>query len=377
MKCLQVDTMSGKTHPIQSSFNIRMSYLLANSTYVVGSSGYFIFFEIYFQQLPLKRKLGIMRATHLQQNNAEVVELIDTYFSILKKKAAMKHPPQNIFAIYMQMENAINKLLKDWIEAIKKDIEGFGLSKLIELVSPKVLEVYAFNDVESEEENVYINKSSIFQKKFKDFDVGEVIWLLPQNFFREEVFSPDEELDTDIILESTNPYFIKAFEFANINILSITELQAIRSEFAEPLQQIQKELQQWALSCRVGSGRNHLAKHVIPLLNQLNDCISNNALLQRVAVLQKNIGNQCIYLAEVDYSKILKYYYAENLFAEEEYNFYVSEYEKQEPYNVPILVYSDSKHKLFTTDDNDVAKVDDNEEQQLVQPKKSIIVDEN
>lgn len=368
MKCLQVDSKEGSVDILQYTYQLRTGILLAQTTIIVGNTGFLIFFEAYFNSLSHIRQVKLMDGAN-QDAAQESKDCVANYLKITKDFAKIKHPPNNHLIAVKKMERTMVLIVNEWKNEVLKNIDLLGLKDLYSFYKKGVFEPLAYALTGETESDVFLPRLKVITHKSPINFSQKVLWLMPSQFYSNSIFT--QAAHSTLPLNDDVPYFIKAFTLPNINLLSIAELNSIRNQLSSLLIQFNEAVDEWATACYLNEGKNIFENKVIPLLPEVNEIIENNLLLKHLNNIHQHQSTHTIFLGEVDKTTFLKWHLQQKIIDNDEYENILEENKNSTQHTVPIMLFLNQEHLVFEDEENQKQT----EEIEIANVKKYITVD--
>ena len=338
MKCIQFDFGKGLERATSDAFGIRIAYLFSDYFNLIGNSTFLITVEEVLKTFTLTQKVKLLY--NMPTFEPDFKMIAENFLDFQKQAKSMKHPPNAVFLAGRKLENAMDAIVQEWVESFKVNLHRDGFTDLLLLADSDEgrFNIHNADHPVGKSESGHLCGLEVLNNLQPENAVRNSIWMQSDFFYHANFFETTIATSVDMI-EDDMPYFIKAFEVPNLNILNITELKSIKTQMALPLAPFKTEMNEWATQCYTSGGKNHFINKVLPYFSQLQEVIDSNPILSHLANIKQGQATISAYLGEVSPLILWKFYHHHKLLSDEEYNKLVCDYDDMPNHTVPILLY--------------------------------------
>ena len=341
MFCFQLDFSNESFVNPAYAFQINVSYVLSNTTYIMGHTTVVLFFEHHFKQLPLLDRAKIAYTYH--PNDLLAKESFEGFFHQMKETKKHKHMPNALFLQSKKMERTMDKMLASWVENICIDLEKGGFYAFSRSFQKGVLENFNWDReqvIHPKDKDLYLKRQDVFSNQIIYPNMDKLIWMMPEMFYNQLYFGEGAIVDAEKI-EQGKPYLVKCLTMPNINLLKGSELTLIRDEIASHTETFKAEVYAWANKCyKEKEGNCYFKETVMPLMATVQQAIDNNPLLMQWSNVDSVKTTSAIYFGEVSPLTMWQYYKDNEVIPEELYTQLRQEYAQKESYSIPVMVFA-------------------------------------
>ena len=338
MRCIQFDFAKGLDSPAPDAFGIRIAYLLSDYFNLIGNSTFLITIEEVLKIFTLPQRVKML--LNMPNCEPDFRMIAENFLDFQKQVRSMKHPPNAVFQAGRKLENAIDTIVQEWIEAFKTNLQRDGFTDLIYLTDyeDNSFEIHNADHPVGKSQKGHLCGMEVLNNLQPENAIGNSIWMQSDSFYHANFFETMVATSVDMI-EDDMPYFIKAFDVPNLNILNITELKSIRTQLAAGLIPFKTVMDEWATQCYQSGGKDHFIDKVLPSLAKLQEELDNNPILNHLSSIKEGKITISAYLGEVSPLILWKYYHHYKVLTEDEYNTLVNNYDNLPNHTIPILLY--------------------------------------
>ena len=336
MKCIQFDVIKDMEDLPADAFGIRMAYLISDYLNLIGNSTYLITMEATLKTFSLAQRVKLLY--DLPNCEEEFKMIAENYFDFTKQIRSMKHPPNNIFLAGRKLEKIIETTVQDWIENFKVNLDKSGFNGLLELSDYINFGIHHAHKIVGKSENGHLCGFEVINNLQPENAIGNSIWMQSSFFYHTDFFETMVATSVDM-MEEDMPYFIKAFELPNLNILNATELKSIKAQIATDLLPFSTKMDEWALQCYKSGGTNYFIEKIFPSFVQIQESLDNNPILHHLSSIKEGKTTISVYIGEVSPLIHWKFYHHHNMLSDIEYDTLVNNYNELPNSTIPILLY--------------------------------------
>lgn len=350
MKCIQFDVTKDVEELPADAFGIRIAYLLSDYINLIGNSTYLITLEATLNTFSLAQRVKLLYDLPDCEDDFKLVA--DNYFDFNKQVRSMKHPPNNIFLAGRKLEKTIETIVQDWIENFKVNLDKKGFNGLLELSDNINLGMHHADKLIGKSENGHLCALEVINNQQPLNAICNSIWMQSSFFYHTDFFETMVATSLDM-MEEDMPYFIKAFEFPNLNILNVTELKSIKTQIATDILPFKSMLDEWALQCYASGGTHYFIEKMVPSFAQIQETLDNNPILHHLSGINEGKVKISVYFGEVSPLIHWKFYHHHKMLTDEAYETLVNNYNELPNYTIPVLLYIPSSTGLILGEDQE------------------------
>ena len=336
MKCIQFDVTKDVEELPANAFGIRIAYLLSDYINLIGNSTYLITLEATLNTFSLAQRVKLLYDLPNCEDDFKLVA--ENYFDFTKQVRSMKHPPNNIFLAGRKLEKTIETIVQDWIENFKVNLDKDGFNGLLELSDYINLGIHHADKPVGKSENGHLCGFEVINNLQPLNAIGNSVWMQSSFFYHADFFETMVATSLDM-MEDDMPYFIKAFELPNLNILNTTELKSIKAQIKTDLLPFNTMMDEWALQCYKSGGKNYFIEKIFPSFVQIQETLDNNPILHHLSSIKEGKLSISVYIGEVSPLIHWKFYHHHNMLSDVEYDTLVNNYNELPNHTIPILLY--------------------------------------
>lgn len=347
MYCFQLDFPDESFVNPAYAFQINVSYILSNTTYIMGHTTLILFFEYHFKQMPLMERTKIAYKYH--PNDPLAIEAFEGFFYQVKENKKHKHLPNALFLQSKKMEKTMNRILDSWVGNICNDLEKGGFYAFSKSFQKGVLENFSWERedvIDPKEKDLYLKMKDVFGNQIANPNMDKLIWMMPEIFYNQLYFGEGAIVDTEMI-EEGKPYLVKCLTMPNINLLKGTELGVIRDTISNHIAIFDVHVNEWTNKCyKEKNGNHYFRETLMPMMATVQQAIDNNPLLMQWGNIDSVKTTSAIYFGEVSPLTMWQYYKDNGVLPEELYKQLQHEYAQRESYTIPVMVFAYNMDKL-------------------------------
>jgi len=338
MQCFQLDFPDGDLINPAYAFQVNVAYVLSDTTYLLGNTIFFLYFEEEFKRRDLMQRAHMVHK--FQVNEPETNTAFENFFIQQKQAKSVKHLPNNLYILNKKMQRDMDIILKDWVDKLCKSMKEAGFYAFSHNFDPGILINYFLTSTGLNQQDLLLDDKQLFSNQLLKADMDKMIWLLAEGFYSHQYFSKGAITETNAV-EEGKPYLIKCLKVPNINLLNGTELRLVRDAIINHTASFRAEAGAWAKQCYTNkNGIETFKEKLLPLMATVQDAIDNDPLLKQWGNIDSVKNTSAIYFGEVS-PEMLWSYYKDNLVLNEElHNQLIEEYAAKENYTIPVMVFA-------------------------------------
>jgi len=327
------------------AYQLKVAYILSDVLNAVGNCPFAITFEKSQATMTIDEKVYLV--DKVENADEELKGLIELYFEVRKNFKSMKHPPNNIFLNYKNVQNAMGIALKTWESSLIDYFKKAGYIGLLNVCAKNVFDIYYLED--GEESEGRLNNLDLLTNKSPKNAIDNSIWSMPTWFYVDNFF--DKQAISDIkSISDKKPYFIKCLDLPNINFISIAELTAIKNQISSSIQNFKAKTDLWAQQCyQTKGGATYFKENIYPIIPSIQKVIDDNPIIQHCLSQPAGSVKISLFLGEVTPPILWKYYLYFKQITEMEYNNLMNGYKSLKKYTIPVLLFMNVNSDLKLT----------------------------
>ena len=336
MKCIQFDVTKDPSNLPADAFGIRIAYLLSDYMNLIGNSTFLMTLEPILKTFSLAQRLKILY--NFPYCEPEFKLIAENYFDFQKQMRALKHPTNAVFLAGRKLEKTVEDIIQGWLDNFRVNLNKDGFIGLLELADYISFGLHHADSLPGKSSRGHLCTQEVINNQQPDGAVNNSIWMQSGLFYQADFFETMVATSVDMI-EEDMPYFIKAFEFPNLNILNTIELKSIKAQFATELQPFKAMMDEWAVQCYKTGGKDYFIEKIVPSFAHIQEMIDNNPILHHLSSIKEGKVTASVYFGEVSPLIHWSFYYSHNLLSDIEYNLLVNNYNDLPNHTIPILLF--------------------------------------
>ncbi|HLG33466.1 MAG TPA: hypothetical protein VI757_01185 [Bacteroidia bacterium] len=351
METIVLNHFESKLNKRFEALALKVGFLLSDCVNSVGTAYCDIYFEHYSEKKNTMEKVEFIEMFITKHPELEKDFSAADYKYAIKGLKQRGHMSQQDIVMKKRLDSAVNGMYETVKEIFSKQLLSDGLIQLKPISEKKEMGIFAVSLSEEEKDTEeYVPMSRVLMQKLPGAESPE-LFILPFEFFIPSFFRPDDIVSgaehSDAL--SKSGYLQKCFEFPNINMLSATELEAIRAQLKPPGEAFRKQMDEWNLLSQKTSDaaetNRYFIEYILPAAHALFEAIERNELLRHLSRLQNDEVKTSVMVGELSLPLIWDFFKFAEVPREKSWNKLMEEKEKDISLNrrVPVIVlYNDS-----------------------------------